>query len=55
MKRLFKRLEELMVAITFAESGEIETVLEIIGEKSSVKEDLIDNVAMESTDASDNA
>jgi len=33
MKRLMKKLEDIMVAITFAEAGEYDTAMEVMGEK----------------------
>ncbi len=32
MKRLMKKFEDIMVAVTFAESGEYETAIEIMNE-----------------------
>ncbi len=32
MKRLMKQLEDIMVAVTFAESGEYETAIEMVNE-----------------------
>ena len=33
MKRLMKKLEDMMIAITFAEAGEYESAREAMGEK----------------------
>jgi len=38
MRRLMKRLEKMMVAITFAEAGEYETVKEILREEETASE-----------------
>lgn len=54
MKRLFKKLEDLMIAITFAESGEIKTALESMEVESSTKEELTDDMVKEQADVSDN-
>jgi hypothetical protein len=38
MNRLMKKLEDIMVAITFAEAGEFDTAIEMAGDKgTSVK------------------
>jgi hypothetical protein len=36
MKRLMKKFEDIMVAITFAESGEYETSQEVLGWKEEI-------------------
>ncbi len=38
MKRLMKKLEDIMVAVTFAESGEYETAIEMLNEGVRKKE-----------------
>lgn len=53
VKRLFKRFEKIMVAVTFAESGEYKTALDMMDEKLSEAED--EEALKESSDASETA
>ena len=42
MKKLIAKLEDLMVAITFAESGEYEDALRYSGDKHTEEEEAVD-------------
>jgi len=35
MKKLIKKIDDILVAITFAEAGEFETAKELMGERQS--------------------
>ncbi len=52
MKRLMKKFEDIMVAITFAESGEHETSMRVLGCKDEIcteGEEVLDSISVPET------
>jgi hypothetical protein len=49
MKRMMKKLEDIMVAITFAEAGEFDTAMEMSGDNRTTAKGIYDS----ETDAKD--
>lgn len=49
MNKLLKKIEDLMVAVTFAESGEFDTAKKILGQTTIETEDKITERETETT------